>query len=101
VTDAVPYSVSEIYQALRAGLGHPAPRWRVPVGALRLAARCGDLLEAVTRVVMPFSSSTLEKLIGSAWYSTDAFRGDLGYRPALTFQDAVPGLIAAYRAGRA
>jgi nucleoside-diphosphate-sugar epimerase len=97
VADAEPYSVSRIYEALRQGLGQSRSRWAAPVWALKLAARCGDIIQAGTRAPMPFNSAVLEKLAGSAWYSAEALARDFAYRPTLRFEDAVPGLIAAYR----
>jgi UDP-glucose 4-epimerase len=98
VTDARPYSITEIYESLRKGVGRPVARWRVPARLLKAAARCGDVLERVTRRSSPLTSRTLEKLIGSAWYSSDAIAQDLGYRPLMTFMDAVPEMIRFYRA---
>ena len=98
VTDAHPYSITEIYESLRKGVGRPVARWRVPAWLLKAAARCGDVLELVTRRSSPLTSPMLEKLIGSAWYSSDTIAQDLGYRPLITFTDAVPEMIRFYRA---
>jgi nucleoside-diphosphate-sugar epimerase len=98
VTDAGPYSITEIYESLRKGVGRPVAQWRVPAWLLKAAARCGDVLERVTRRSSPLTSPMLEKLIGSAWYSSDAITQDLGYRPLFTFEDAVPEMIRFYRA---
>ena len=97
VTDARPYSITEIYESLCQGLGRPAPRWRVPLWMLKAVARGGDLVEAIMRRPCAFSTVTLDKLIGPAWYSSDAISHDLGYRPTVTFADAVPGMVASYR----
>lgn len=97
VTDANPYSISEVYDLLRTGLGRQPPRWRVPLWALSLGARCGDILQLLVRRPLPLSSSTLEKLIGQAWYSPDAVIRDLGYQPLHVFDAAVPELIEHYR----
>lgn len=97
VADAKPYSITEVYNLLRKGLGKQAPRWRVPLRALSWGARCGDILQAIFRKPLPLSSSTLEKLIGQACYSPDAVIRDLGYRPLYEFESAVPELIEHYR----
>jgi nucleoside-diphosphate-sugar epimerase len=47
-----------------------------------------------------FDSDALEKLIGSAWYSSDKLSRELGYRPTTTFPEALPELIAWYRKGQ-
>lgn len=97
VADAEPYSVSEIYDRLREGLGKPPPRVRLPLWTLTLGARAGDVLQALLRTPLPLSSSTLDKMIGEAWYSPAALIRDTGYRPLLTFESAVPEIIAHYR----
>ena len=97
VADANPYSVSEIYDRLREGLDKAPPRMRVPLWMLTLGARAGDVLQAFLRKPLPLSSSTLEKMIGEAWYSPAALIRDLGYQPLLAFESAVPEIIAHYR----
>ena len=97
VTDAKPYSTTDLYDLLRKGLGKNPPRWRTPVWALKFAARCGDVLQTLSHRKMPFSHSTLEKLIGPAWYSPEALIRDMGYKPQNDFESAVPGIIQHYR----
>lgn len=97
VTDAKPYSITEVYDLLRKGLGRQPARWRVPLWGLSLGARCGDVLQAISGKPMPLSSSTLQKLLGQAWYSPDAVIRDMGYQPLHTFDAAVPELIEHYR----
>ena len=97
VADARPYSTTEIYDLLRKELGRGTPRWRVPLRLLELGARCGDLLQALINRPMPLSTSVLDKVIGEAWYSPAALMRDVGYRPHLTFESAVPELIQHYR----
>lgn len=95
--DASAYTVTAIYDALRSGLGKGRPRFRMPLWSLKSGAWGGDVIQSVTGRVVPLNSSTLAKLIEAAWYSPSAFIRDLGYRPSLAFEDAVPELIAHYR----
>ena len=97
VTDAKPYSVTEVYDLLRKGLGRQPPFSRVPLWALSLGGRCGDILQALLRKPVPLSSATLEKLIGQAWYSPEALIRDMGYQPRYAFEATVPELIQHYR----
>jgi nucleoside-diphosphate-sugar epimerase len=97
VTDARPYSVTTIYELLCAGLGRPVPKWRAPLGLLKTGAGVGDIIQWMTRRPFPFTSTSLSKLIEPAWYSSQALADDVGYRPSLSFEDAVPDLIAFYR----
>ena len=96
-TDAKPYSITEVYDLLRKGLGLQSPSLRVPLWALSLGGQSGDILQALLRKPMPLSSATLEKLIGQAWYSPEALIRDMGYQPRYAFEAAVPELIRHYR----
>ena len=98
VTDGTPYEISEIYDIVRMGLGKTIPTWRMPLWMLKMGATCGDIIQTATGRSVPLNSSTLEKLIGSAWYSAAAITGDLGYCPPHRFIDAVPEMIRFYRA---
>jgi len=97
VADARPYSISEIYDRLREGLGRQPPRCRVPLWGLSLGAKCGDVLQAILRKPLPLSSAALQKLAGQACYSPAAVIRDMGYQPLYTFEAAVPEIIQHYR----
>lgn len=97
VTDQRPYSTRELYEMIRRGLGKPIPRWHVPIGALKALARVGDAIGRVRGRRFVFDSDALEKLTGSAWYSSEKIARELGFRPRVTFEDALPELISWYR----
>jgi len=69
----------QLYDALREALGMPRRIWAVPEPALRLAASIGDGLEAVTRRRLPLDSEALDRLLGSAWYSSARIERELGW----------------------
>jgi nucleoside-diphosphate-sugar epimerase len=79
------------------GLGKRVPRWSVPLGVLRAAARVGDVLGRARGKRAMFDSDALEKLTGDAWFSSEKIAKELGFRPRVTFEDALPELIAWYR----
>lgn len=97
VTDTKPYAITEVYDLLRKGLDRQPPFSRVPLWALSLGGRCGDILQSLLRKPVPLSSTTLEKLMGQAWYSPEALIREVGYQPRYTFEAAVPELIQHYR----
>ena len=97
VTDAKPYSITEVYDLLRKGLGLQPPLSRVPLWALSVGGQCGDIVQALLGKTASLSSAKLEKLIGQAWYSPEALIRDTGYQPRYAFEDAVPELIQHYR----
>ena len=42
-------------------------------------------------------SNALQKLFGSAWYSSEKIARELGYRPTNTLDDGIQQMITAYR----
>ena len=70
----------ELFDALRSTLEMPRCSWEVPAFLLRFAATGGDALEMLTRRRMPFDSETLDRLLGSAWFSPARIERELGWR---------------------
>lgn len=97
VTDEHSYSTRYIYTLICAALGRPVPRWVMPVKLLKLAARLGDLIGAVRGRPFIINSKALDKLLGSAWYSSSKIRRELGYRPTRSLENALPEMVAEYR----
>jgi nucleoside-diphosphate-sugar epimerase len=79
------------------GLGKPIPRWHVPLGALKGLARVGDAIGRLRGRRFMFDSDALEKLTGSAWYSSEKIAREMCFRPRVTFEEALPELISWYR----
>ncbi len=98
VTDGRDYSTREIYLAICSALGKPPPRWVLPLAGLRAAARLGDAIGFITRRGFPLNSETVEKLTGSAWYSSEKIRRELDFRSTHTLVDALPEMVEHYRA---
>ena len=82
-------------------LGKPIPAWHVPLWTLRALGRAGDAIGRVRGRRFLFDSDALEKLAGSAWYSSEGISRELDFRPGVTFPEALPELIAWYRKGQA
>jgi UDP-glucose 4-epimerase len=101
VTDGRPYSTRELYEMICHGLGRRVPQWSIPIGILRVLGYMGDAAGRIGGRRFVFDSDALEKLIGSAWYSSEKISRQLGYRPSIRFQEALPELIAWYRKGQA
>ena len=96
-TDGGVYSTREIYDSIYTALRKPVPRWAVPVGVFKLGASVGDLLSRITGKNFPLNSDVVDKLFGSAWYSCDKIKTELGYRPRYTLETALPELAEDYR----
>lgn len=97
VTDGLTYSTRELYEAICGALDRPVPDWSIPTWVLRLAAKVGDAAQQLSGRAMPLTTSALDKLIGSAWYSSERITRALGYKPRHTLYDTLPLMIAEYR----
>jgi nucleoside-diphosphate-sugar epimerase len=93
VTDDEVYSARRIYESICAALGRRPPAWRVPAWLLWAAGRVGNILRAL-RLPAPLTTDALRKLLGSAWYSCEKAKRELGYRPRRKLEDALAEVIA-------
>lgn len=97
VTDGHAYSSREIHTAIAGSLGKRMPAWYVPLGALRVMAAAGDLIGRMRGHRIVFDSNALEKLLGSAWYSSERISRELGFRATVDFVHALPEIVSLYR----
>ncbi len=100
VTDGRPYSTTELYEMICRSLGRSIPRWRVPIALLKGLAGVGDVVGRLRGRRFFFDSGVFEKLTGNAWYSSEKIVRELGYRPSVTLEDALPEMISWYRGTR-
>lgn len=101
VTDAVSYSTRELYEMIRKGLGKRVPSWHIPLGMLVALGRLGDTIGRIHGRRFLLDSEAVEKLAGSAWYSSEKISRELGYHPSVTFEEALPQVIGWYRSAKA
>jgi nucleoside-diphosphate-sugar epimerase len=100
VTDGKDYSTREIHDLICHALGQTVPHWSVPLILLRSGARIGDLIGRLRGRPFALNSESLSKLLGSACYSSDRIRRELGFVSRHTFESALPAMIAHYRTAR-
>lgn len=93
ITDGRSYSTRDMYEWIVAALGKGVPRWHVPWATLVAMARCGDLAGRITGRPMPLDSVALDKLMGSAWYTSIRAQADLGFEPRHSLQSAMPEIV--------
>ncbi len=93
VTDGEAYTTRRIHAWICEALGRPAPRWNVPLPALRSMARIGDAIGRICGRRFMFDSDVLDKLVGDEWYDGAMIRRELGFAPARNLRDALPGII--------
>lgn len=97
VTDGRAYSTRDIYVLICRALGRAIPSWTVPAATLRAAALTGDVIGRMRGRPFFFNSIALDKLLGSAWYSSDKIERELGFKPMHTFETALPAMLEEYR----
>ena len=100
VTDGQAYSTRQLYTMICQALGRPVPAWSIPSSVLGTMAKVGDLIGRLTGRPFLFDSDTLQKLSGSAWYSSEKISRQLGYRPTHTLNDGVAEMVEEYRKKR-
>lgn len=93
VTDGQTYSTRQIYDWICQSLGKPTPRWAVPIVVLKAAAVVGDVIGRLRGRPFFFNRDVLEKLIGSAWYSSEKITRELGYRPRFNLESTIPEIV--------
>lgn len=97
VTDGKTYSTRQMYDGIRAALGLKTIHWSIPKGILILLAKLLDGMSVVLRKTLPFNSKVLDKLLGSAEYSSHALETDLKWKPRLSFYKVLPDIVSAYK----
>jgi len=93
VTDGQAYSTRQIYEWIRAALGKGMPCRHIPMSLLKALAKIGDGIGRVRGRRFMFDSDALEKLMGSAWYSSAKIEQELGFRPAHNLRESLPGIV--------
>jgi len=79
----------QLFNAMRKALGLPVRRCAVPQPALRFAARCGDRLETIFKRRLPLDSEVLDRLLGSAWYSSSRIEKELGWKAKISVEEGL------------
>ena len=97
VTDARDYSTAELQQAIWQALGQAPSRLAVPYVALALMAGAGSLAAGLLGRRVGFDRDALDKLLGSARYSSARLQRELGYAPRHTLADGLREMAAELR----
>ncbi len=79
----------QLFDAMRNVLGLPECHWGVPQSALRLAACCCDRLETILKRRLPLNSEALDRLLGSAWFSSARIEKELGWRAVVSLEEGL------------
>lgn len=82
-----------LFDALRHAHSLPPCNWSVPASLLQLAAGVGDGLEILARRRLPFDTETLDRLLGSAWYSPGRIGRELGWRARVSLAEGLAEML--------
>lgn len=93
VPDGQPYSTRQIYEWICKAMGKPIPNWHMLMTVLNTLAKVGDGIVRLRGRRFLFDSDTLEKLVGSASYSSGKIQREPGFRPLHNLQSALPDII--------
>jgi len=93
VTDGQTYSTRQIYEWICTALGKPIPTRHVPGWLLEVMAKAGDGIYSLRGRRFMFDSDTLNKISGSAWYSSEKIRRELGFHEKLHLRESLPDIV--------
>ena len=93
VTDGEAYSTRQIYVMICEALHKSVPVWSIPSFVLSLIAKLGDVIGLLRGRRFSFDSDALEKLVGSACYSSAKLERDLQFRAKHNLSDALPEIV--------
>lgn len=93
VTDGHFYSTRQIYDWIRSALAKPSIGWSIPLGLLNGLAKTGDFISQILGRRFLFDSAALQKLTGSACYSSAKIEAELGFQPDYDLQQALPDIV--------
>ena len=95
LTDGRDYSTRQIYEWICVALGRGVPSWFIPVFILRLIALVGDGIGILRNKRFVIDSDSLEKLIGSACYSSKLIELELGFKARKNLFQSLEEIVVA------
>ena len=93
VSDGQTYSTRQMYELICRALNRKVPGWTMPIGALRGLAVIGDLIGKARGRRFVFDSDALNKLTGSAWFTSEKIQSTLGFKPEWNLEKALPSMV--------
>jgi len=93
VTDGQSYSTRRMYEWICEALHKPLPGWHLPCWVLKLLAISGDIIGSLSGRRFVFDSDALEKLTGSAFYSSASIESELGFKANRSLKESLPDIV--------
>ena len=83
----------QLMNEIRHVVGRPEPAWSVPMPVLKLAAGIGDLWKRLLGRRFIFDTEVLSRLVGSACYSGERIRAELGWQPSTMVREGLREML--------
>lgn len=93
ITDGNAYSTRQIYDWIRKALGKAPLKCQIPLNFLISLAKAGDVIGRMMGKRFPFDSVSLNKLTGSACYSSAKIERELGFQATHNLQSSLPDIV--------
>lgn len=93
ISDGQANSTRQLYEWICSALNKKPPPVAIPVFVLTLLAKIGDKIGQLRGKRFLFDSDALEKLLGSAWYSSAKIESELGFQAKHHLQEALPEIV--------
>jgi nucleoside-diphosphate-sugar epimerase len=97
VSDKMPYSTKELYEAIGQAFGMERPTYWVPPIFLRMMGWTGSLLEAVIRKPMPVNREMIQRIMGDLVFSSEKLHDELGFTPSYSLQQGIQETVDWYK----
>lgn len=93
VSDGQSYSTRQLYEWICIALHKKPLPVAIPASLLTQLAKLGDKIGQLRGRRFMFDSDALEKLLGSAWYSSAKIESELGFKARRNLQEALPEIV--------
>lgn len=93
ISDGKFYSSKQIVIAIMHALGKKQWPFSFPAFFFTILAKCGDIICKIRGRRLLFDSDTLNKISGSAWFSSEKIERQLGFKPDYNLEKTLPEMI--------
>ncbi len=93
ISDGSTYSSRQLYESICHALNKHIPHWNIPLSLLNRLAKIGDDIGRLNGHRFIFDSQALDKLLGSAWYSSAKIERELNFKARYTLEQALPEIV--------
>jgi len=94
VTDGKTYTMKGLELTIRRALGRPVPGWSMPLPLIWCGAAGVEVLSRVLRLRNAPGLRSYQALTTDKVFSCEKLQNELGYNPAGSFADELPGILS-------